>query len=80
MQEDKATQLNIGDYDTLSSSDKKRVIDVIEQEYLVYLFLNNSNAKMHNQLKKDAANDYSKGNTEAYPTDIHKASTLMNEY
>ncbi len=26
------------------------------------------------------ANDYSKGNTEAYPTDIHKALTLMNEY
>ncbi len=25
-------------------------------------------------------NDYSKGNTDAYPTDIHKALTLMNEY
>jgi hypothetical protein len=35
---------------------------------------------MHIQLKKDVANDYSKGNTNAYPTDIHKALTLMNEY
>ena len=26
------------------------------------------------------ANDYSKGSTDAYPTDIHKALTLMNEY
>ena len=52
----------------------------MEQEYLAYLFLNNSNAKLHSQLKKDVANDYSKGNTEAYPTDIHKALTLMNEY
>jgi hypothetical protein len=47
---------------------------------LAYLFLNNSNAKLHTQLKKDVANDYSKGNTDAYPTDIHKALTLMNEY
>ncbi len=29
---------------------------------------------------KDVANDYSKGSTDAYPTDIHKALTLMNEY
>jgi len=35
---------------------------------------------MHSQLKKDVANDYSKGNTDAYPTDIRKALTLMNEY
>jgi hypothetical protein len=26
------------------------------------------------------ANDYSKGSTDAYPTNIHKALTLMNEY
>jgi hypothetical protein len=32
--EHKATQLKMGDYDTLSSSDKKNVIKVIEQEYL----------------------------------------------
>ena len=35
---------------------------------------------MHTQLKKDVANDYSKGSTDAYPTNIHKALTLMNEY
>ncbi len=52
----------------------------MEQEYLAYLFLSNSSNKLHSQLKKDVANDYSKGNTDAYPTDIHKALTLMNEY
>jgi hypothetical protein len=31
-------------------------------------------------LKKDVANDFSKGSTDAYPTNIHKALTLMNEY
>ncbi len=77
---DKATQLKLGDYDTLAVDVKKSVVDQVEQEYLAYLFLNNSNAKLHSQLKKDVANDYSKGNTEAYPTDIHKALTLMNEY
>ena len=76
---DKATQLKMGSYDTLSDTDKKKVINSVEQEYLAYLF-NNSNAKMHSQLKKDVANDYSKGNTDAYPNDIHKALTLMNEY
>jgi hypothetical protein len=35
---------------------------------------------MHSQLKKDVANDYSKGNSEASPANIHKALTLMNEY
>jgi hypothetical protein len=54
--------------------------DVVEQEYLVYLYINNSNQKLHSQLKKDVANDYSKGNMEAYPSEIHKALTLMNEY
>ncbi len=34
---------------------------------------------MHSQLKKDVANDYPKENTDAYPTDIHKALTLMNK-
>jgi hypothetical protein len=78
--EDKTIQLKLGSYDTLSNADKKTVINSVEQEYLAYLFLNNSNAKMHSQLKKDVANDYSKGNTNAYPNDIHKALTLMNEY
>jgi len=79
--EDKATQLKMGGYVTQSdTTDQKKLIDRVEQEYLAYLFLNNSNAKMHSQLKKDVANDYSKGNTDAYPTDIRKALTLMNEY
>ena len=54
--------------------------DLVEQEYLAYLFLTKSSNKLHSQLKKDVANDYSMGNTEAYPTDIHKALTLINEY
>lgn len=54
--------------------------DQVEQEYLAYLFLTYSSNRLHSQLKKDVANDYSKGNTDAYPTDIHKALTLMNEY
>jgi hypothetical protein len=65
----------MGNYNTLSTSDKERVINVVEQEYLIYLFLNSSNVKMHSQLKMDEANDYSKGNTRA-----HKALTLMSEY
>ena len=70
----------MGDYTTLPENDKKTVIDAVEQEYLAYLFIINSNAKLHSQLKKDIANDYSKGNIKAYPNDIHKALTLMNEY
>ncbi len=66
-------------YDTLLPAEKKTVVDVVKQEYLVYLFINNSNAKMHIWLKKDVANNYSKGNTNAYPKDIHKALTLMNK-
>ncbi len=50
--EDKATQLKLGGYDTLSDTDKKKVINSIEQEYLAYLFLSNSNAKMHSQLRR----------------------------
>ena len=77
--EDKCTQLKLGDYDKLAVDAKQKVRDQVEQEYLAYLFLNNSNTKLHSQLKKDVANDYSKGNIDAYPTDIHKALTLMNE-
>ncbi len=78
--EDKATQLKLGDFGKLSSDEQKRITDQVEQEYLAYLFLNNSNVRLLFQLKKDVANDYSKGNTDAYLNDIHKASTLMNEY
>ncbi len=77
--EDKAAQTKIGDYDTLSDTNKKKVIETIKKEYLADLFLHNSNCKMHSQLKKDVANNYSKGNTDAYPTDIHKALILMNK-
>jgi hypothetical protein len=52
---------------------------------LFFLFLSPqnrflSNRKRQPRLKKDIANTYSKGNTDAYPKDIHKALTLMNEY
>ena len=80
MLEDKAAELKMAAYDTLSPAEKKMVVDVVEQEYLAYLFMNNSNAKMHSQLKKDVVNNYSKRNKDAYPKDIHKALTLMNEY
>ena len=70
----------MGDYVNLSAPEKKSIIDIVEQEYLAYLFINNSNTKLHSQLKKDIANIYSKGNTKAYPDDIHKALTLMSEY
>jgi hypothetical protein len=78
--EDNATHLKMGNYDTLSDPDKKKVMDSVKQEYLAYLFLNNSNVNLHSQLKKDVANESSKRNTDAYPTNIHKALTQMNEY
>ncbi len=64
----------------LMDIEQKAIIELVDQEYLAYLFLNNSNQKMHTQLKKDVANNYSNGNQDAYPSDIHKALTLMNEY
>jgi hypothetical protein len=70
--EDKAAELKIMAYDTLSPAKKKMVVDDVKQEYLAYLFINNSNAKMHSQLKKDVANDYSKGNM-----DTPKISTRL---
>ncbi len=73
-------ELSCTEYETLTPAKQKNVRDVVEQEYLAYLFINNSNQKLHSQLKKDVANDNSKGNMEAYPFDIHKALTLMNEY
>jgi hypothetical protein len=72
---DKAAQTKMGDYDTLSDTNKKKVIKTIKQECLAYLFLHNSNGKM-----QDVANNYSKGNTDAYPTDIHKVLNLVNKY
>jgi hypothetical protein len=55
--EDKAAQLNMVAYDTLLPAKKKTVVDVVEQEYLAYLFINNSKAKMHSQLKKEVASN-----------------------
>jgi hypothetical protein len=60
--------------------EQKAIIELVKQEYVAYFFINNSNKKMHTQLKKDVANDYSKGNQDAYPSDIHRVLTLMNEY
>ncbi len=76
----KATELSLLDFDMLAKPEQKRLKKLVEQDYLAYLFLYNSNAKTHSQLKKDVANDYSKGNPEAYPTNIHKGFTLMNDY
>ena len=78
--EAKATHLKLGDYDTPTDVQQKKIREQVEQEYLAYLFLNNSSAKLHTQLKKDVANNYSKGSTNVYPADIHKALTLMNKY
>ncbi len=59
----KAIELKMGDYNTLLGTNKKKVINIVEQECvdIAFLFLNKSNAKMHIQLKKDVANNYSKG-------------------
>ncbi len=76
----KCVESSCTEYEILTPAKQKNVRDVVEQEYLAYLFINNSNQKLHSQLKKDVANDYSKGNMKAYPSDIHKNLTLMNEY
>jgi hypothetical protein len=55
--EDKAAQLKMGDYNNLSDTNKKKMIKTIKKVYYAYLFLNNSNGKMHSQLKKDVADD-----------------------
>ena len=77
----KATELGkVVPFTTLLEVEQKAIVKLVKQEYLAYLFLNNSNQKMHTQLKKDVAYDYSKGNQNSYPSDIHKVLTLMNEY
>jgi hypothetical protein len=50
--EDKAAQTKMGNYNTLSDTDKKKVIKTIKQECLACLFLHNSNGKMHSQLSR----------------------------
>jgi hypothetical protein len=76
----KCVKLSCAKYDTLTPAKQKNIRKVVEQKYLAYLYINNSNQKLHSQLKKDVANNYLKGNMEAYPSDIHKVLTLMNEY
>jgi hypothetical protein len=76
--DNKCVELSCTEYDTLTPAKQNNVRDVVKQEYLAYLFIKNQ--KLHSQLKKDVANDYLKGNMEAYPSDIYKALTLMNEY
>jgi hypothetical protein len=39
---DRAAELKMAAYDTLSPAEKKMVVDVVEQEYLAYHFINNS--------------------------------------
>ena len=72
--------MSYSDYETLSKDERKSVRDLVKQKYLAYLFINNSNQKLHSQLKIYVANNHSKGNAEEYPSNIHKALTLMNEY
>ncbi len=76
----KCVELSCTKYEALTPAEQKNVKDIVEQEYLAYLFINNSNQKLHSQLKKEVTNNYWKGNMEVYPSDIHKALTLMNEY
>jgi hypothetical protein len=57
----KATELGkVSPFTNLLKVEQKAIIKV-KQEYLAYLFLNNSNQKMHTQLKRDVANDYLRG-------------------
>ncbi len=45
----KCVKLSCTEYETLTPAKQKIVRDVIEQEYLAYLFINNSNQKLHSQ-------------------------------
>jgi hypothetical protein len=76
----KCVERSYNEYETLKPAEQKNVRDIVEQEYLAYLFINNSNQKFHSQLKKNVANDYLKGNIEVNPSNIHKSLTLMNEF
>jgi hypothetical protein len=53
----KCVELSCTEYDTLTPAKQKNIIEVMEQEYLAYLFSNNRNQKMLSQLKKEVAND-----------------------
>jgi hypothetical protein len=58
----KCVELSCTEYDTLTPAEQENIRDTIKQEYLAYLFINNSNQKLHSHLKKHMANSYSKGN------------------
>jgi hypothetical protein len=48
----KATELGKAlPFTKLSKVEQKTIIELVEHEYLAYIFLNNSNQKMHTQLK-----------------------------
>jgi hypothetical protein len=61
----KCVELSCTEHDTLTPAKQMNIREVMEQEYLAYMFINSSNQKLHSQLKKDVANDYSKENMEA---------------
>jgi hypothetical protein len=72
-------ELSCTEYETLTPAKQNNITDIVVEEYQAYLFINSSNQKLHSQLKKIVTKNYLKGNMEAYPSDIHKALTLMNE-
>jgi hypothetical protein len=56
---------------SVSDYNKNKVIDSVKQDVA---------AGKAGRVEKVVARDYSKGNTNGYPSIIHKALTLMNEY
>ncbi len=46
----KVMELSLADFDTLTKTEQKRIIGLVKQDYLVYLFLHNSNTKMHSAM------------------------------
>jgi hypothetical protein len=47
--EAKAIQLKVGGYNALANDQQMKIREQVEQEYLAYLFLHNSSAKLHTQ-------------------------------
>jgi hypothetical protein len=64
----KCVELSYSEYENLTPAEQKTARDIVEQEYLAYLFINNSSQKLHSQPKKDVANNCLKGDMEAYPS------------
>jgi hypothetical protein len=46
----KCVELSCPEYETLTPAKQKNIRDIVEQEYLAYLFINSSNQKLHSQL------------------------------